>query len=422
MNGLQLFLDGRSDRLTLKILSKIHVATKKQLCAFLSLAHPEQTEEEQNNCFKKLIDLDLLAVKRCRITSGLGEVRTRSGCPTTSVDIYCLTEYGVAAAEVIYKGVGRFARGGEPAGVHEARIYHDLIICEALLHACSVYDVVNFTTEAELKSEIFHNRNGYKVAENTGDFRIHYTRDGVADSFVGEAILQSKTQQLEGKPNNIVFYTDCQQTADRIQEFKNTGAFIFKNILNEPKEIVIKTTENFTTLEQKIIELYDRFSIGMDAETVGLLLKVHRANVSSALFNLLQKDVFTYQFLNVNNRRPVKLYAPKTTKNFDDYLVRKSYFSYCLLFRLIVKNNSNIEEFNIENSTVIIKHSNEKRMLILIDILQNSVEENVDIFNKLRNLNISKVDGMKFFASDIERFECAEKLVNPKFLINSKNQ
>lgn len=423
MQNLKLFLDGRSDRLVLKTLAKVHIATKKQLHAFLAIANPEQTEAEQNTCFNNLIKLDLLSVKRCRIQSGLGEIRTRSGCPTVAVDIYFLTEYGVATADTIYKGFGRFARGGEPAGVNEARIYHDLLICEAFLHACSVYNVTDFVTEAQLKSEIFHGRSAYKTAENTGDFRVQYLRhDGVPDSFVGEVILQSKKEQLQGKPSNIVFYTDCQQTADKIQEFKNTGAFIFKNVLNIPKEINTKPAESFTTLEHKIMELFDGFSIALDAETVGLLLKIHRANVSSALYNLVQKNVFTYQFLNANGRRPIKLYGYKNLRHFDDYLVRKLYFSYSLLLRLIIKNNSNIEEFNVENSTITIKHLNGKRMEILIDNLQNSIEENVRQFNKMRSLNISRVDGMKMFIQNSERFETAGKLLSSMFLLNSNNQ
>lgn len=176
MNGLQRFLDGRSDRLTLKILAKVHVATRRQLCAFLKLSNPIETEAASDICFSRLTGLGLLSMKTYGVQSGRGEVRTRAGCPTLLTDVYFLTGSGAECAENIYNGIGRFARPEEPTGVHKLRLYHDLLICEALLHACSLHNVTDFQTEAELKSEIFHSRNAYKTAENTGDFRVHYVQ------------------------------------------------------------------------------------------------------------------------------------------------------------------------------------------------------------------------------------------------------
>lgn len=425
-----LFLSGRSDRLVLKILCKIHVATRKQLCRFLALANPNETEEAHNNCLNALIKFDLLSLKTCRITSGLGEVRTRSGSPTVQTDVYYLTEPGLYSADVFYQGIGRYARAGEPQGVHALRIYHDLLICEAFLHACSIYDVTNFQTEAELKSIIFHARNGYKNKENTGDYRVHYLRhDGAMDSFDGEVILQSKGVQIEGKPSGIVFYTDCAQTADRIQEFKGAEAFILKNVLEnrtkiqqESEETIVDDTQLFTNLEQKALALFEQFPIGMDAETVGILLKIHRANASSCLKDLARKDALCYQYLRINNGRPVKLYCAKTVRNCDGYLTRKLFYSYCLLLRLIAKNNTIVERFNKENNTIIVANSSGKRMLILVDNMQTSVRDNVLDFNVFRRANVLKLDGMKMFYSDLHRFEGAVKLLSSKFLLKPITQ
>ncbi len=73
----------------------------------------------------------------------------------------------------------------------------------------------------------------------------------------------------------------------------------------------------------------------------------------------------------------------------------------------------------MENSTITIGNSNGKRMKILVDNLQNSVNDNVVTFNRLRSLNTSRVNGMKFFTNDSERFETAEKLLTANFLITA---
>lgn len=417
MRNLQLFLSGRTDRLLLKILAKIHVATKRQLQAFARLANPEEPEEAQNNYFKRLLDLGLIEVKKARIQSGLGAVRTRAGCPRVVTDIYFLTEAGVSSANTIFTGIGKYAHAGEPLGINADRIYHDLLITEALLHTSGIYEVLDFANEAELKSEIFRARSCYKHSENTGDFRVDYLQNKTADFFYGEIVLQSKREQLLGKPSNLVFYTDCRQTADFIEENKKTGAFILENVLEIRREKIQKNEHNFTNLERKIVQLFALIPAGLDAETVAVLLDKQRSKVSSCLFNLVRKDVFTYQFLQNSTGRPIKLYAHKSIKNFDNLAVRKQFYLTGLLLKSVVKNNSIIESFNVENCNLVLKHYSGKRMEVFTDNLQNSIEENIKNFIGLKNLNGNRVDGIKFATLDSNRFEAAEKLMESKFLI-----
>lgn len=56
-------------------------------------------------------------------------------------------------------------------------------------------------------------------------------------------------------------------------------------------------------------------------------------------------------------------------------------------------------------------------MLILIDNLQNSVEENVRDFNRLKSFNTAKADRTKFSVRGSTRIEAAEKFLTPNFLI-----
>jgi hypothetical protein len=109
-------------------------------------------------------------------------------------------------------------------------------------------------------------------------------------------------------------------------------------------------------------------------------------------------------------------------KNLDDYSTRKLFFSYCLLLRLTAKNNSIVEEINREDNTIIVANSSGKRMLVLVDDMQNNVRDIVFQFNNFRSSNALKVDGMKLFFSDLERFECASKVLDSKFLLKPANQ
>ncbi len=258
MNLPDYFLNAKPEQLLLRLLAKTHVATDKQLQRFLALAHPDApVEEEHNNFVFRLLKLDLLAVKTFRVKTGGGRVRTRAACPSVPVGVYFLTEMGAACAENCFEGISRFAQWGEPEGVNELRIYHNLLVTAALIYTCGVYNVIDFINENQLKSDIYHARAFSKpVAENTGDFRIIYNQTGELESFDGEIILQSKKEQLIGKPPGLVYFTDCRQTADVVEKYKNTEAFVLDNPVKLAVKNECKINGSFTNLELKIIELF----------------------------------------------------------------------------------------------------------------------------------------------------------------------
>ncbi len=414
------FLNAKPEQMILRLLAKTHVATGKQLQRLLALAHPDAPaeEEEHNNFVFRLLKLDLLAVKTFRVKTGGGRVRTRAACPSVPVEVYFLTEMGAACAENCFEGISRFAQWGEPEGVSELRIYHNLLVTAALIYTCGVYNVVDFINENQLKSDIYHARSFAKsVAENTGDFRIIYNQTGELESFDGEIILQSKKEQLIGKPPGLVYFTDCRQTADVIEKYKNTEAIILDNPVEEAVKNECKINGSFTNLELKIIELFKILPVALDASTAAGLLKNHRAKVSAALAGLVRKDVLRYEYFQHNLGRPVKFYAPKSVRNFQLLSTRKQFYFLNLLLKLVVKTDSEIESFSVETNCLIVRNFAGKRMKLVIDNALESVNFNIKNFEQFNYLDVKDFVSVKFVPSSFDRLKVAEEVLDKKSLV-----
>lgn len=439
-NRLPIFLGEEQPALLLllKTLVKTHIATADQLCRLLTLANPEQTITVHNHFIRRLLELKLAAAKTYRIRSGGGLIRTRAqsakstgGNPLVPVTIFFLTPNGARAAEELTPGSSsaNFAAPGAPVGINADRIYHNLLITEAFIQACRLYDVVDFINENQLKSRIWHERAFHqrinkflKHPEHTGDFRIlYYGADGRLCSFNGEIVLQSKKEQIRSKPKGLVFYTDCRQTADVVENQTGEPAFILKN----PLETSVKTeaknetkpTPRLTKEEQNIVSLFLQIPAALDAGTVGLLLGKPRNKISALLSDLAKKDVFQYAYLQNNVGRPLKIYAPKAVGNLEDLNKRKQFYALTLLLKLLIKTGGEVESFDEANNCLIVKKDEYKRRTIVLDSLDNSVENNVKNFKISNGYDVKKFQSILFVPCSLERLKTAELLLGSNYLV-----
>lgn len=414
------FLDENPERFLLKLLAKAHVATGAQLYRFLDLVKPEAGEERHKNALRRVLNLKLVAVKGCRVSSGSGRKRTRAECGLVPVDVFFLTDAGAQLADNCFNGVGRFSNPAAPEGVDAARIYHNLIITEALLYACERFNVIDYVNENELKSEIYRRRSYlYKNRKTTGDFRVVFEEAGELFSLNGEVSLQTKPKQLKEKPDGLIYFTDCLATADIIQTVKETDEVIILDPLGLNAEASEKIYTNFNSLELKIIELFEQFSFALDASATAILLKKDRARISSSLSDLVKKNVFKVESFHSNpgmtNGRPVKFYGLKNLHGLEELTNRVHYYLLCKTLKLIDAANYSIESYRQNILTV--KNSEHKIYKIVFDNLQNTVEENIKKFYYSENLNVKKNKSSLFVPANLERLNVTKQVLGKENLI-----
>jgi hypothetical protein len=96
---------------------------------------------------------------------------------------------------------------------------------------------------------------------------------------------------------------------------------------------------------------------------------------------------------------------------------RKQFYFLSLLLKLVVKTDSEIESFNVETNCLIIRNSVGKRMKLVIDNAQESVNFNIKNFKQFNYLDVKNFVSVKFVPTSFDRLKLAEEVLDKKSLV-----
>ena len=135
---------------------------------------------------------------------------------------------------VLTKEKESFARFGPPAGQFLNRIYHELLITEAVLLLNESCQIVCLKSEDRIKSEL--QKSNQSGSQSVADFHICLVIRRADDVEVklkviaGEIIVQSDSEDILGKPSGTVFFTANQRASDLIQTLRKEPVILLDDV------------------------------------------------------------------------------------------------------------------------------------------------------------------------------------------------
>jgi hypothetical protein len=251
-------------------------------------------------------------------------------------------------------GKKSFARFGQPSGTDLERIYHSLLITEAVLLLSGSCQIACLKSEDRIKSELKKsNQNG---SQSVVDFHICLVirrADDVAVKLkviAGEVVVQSDSADISGKPTGTTFFTSNQRAADLIQTLRKEPVFLLDDValpafaethlrdaydeIFDPSQLLLR--KKFVQLRAHKLDMTrDCFNIICILSMLGPLtesalavrLNLKRANVSKKLKVLIAKNILHSEDVQLapgsQIGRPQKLFAFIET-DLSDYGFRVS--------------------------------------------------------------------------------------------------
>ncbi len=212
-------------------LANLRIMTAGQLARWIKNSDRSKNSEEVSAFITELFRHRLIEKTTLKIPV-MQSKRIREGeYDTQEVSIIYLTEQCRSVLEDSHSG--RFARYGCPDGVRLDRVYHDLLITEAILTLAAQYRIYWIKCEDMLKSELSMTANA--GSRSVPDFRVWLEKRDengqiiLFDAVDGEVIVQSDMEQVAAKPKDVLFFTQNLRAADMIKTTTGKSAFLLSN-------------------------------------------------------------------------------------------------------------------------------------------------------------------------------------------------
>lgn len=222
------------------------------------------------------------------------------------VTIYYITKKGKALLRRHLRNQGRkvrFLKTSEPVGVHLQRLYHDLIIVEALIWWQDNYRVLRFWIEDELRS----------TGENKADLRVAtILRDGSIGLSDCEIVVQNSLEDIKKKRKDMWWFTPSLTQKDIIMALQKSKGVI-RIGLGGVVQKVVTPSGALTNAEAEAIAVLKRMNGALTAGAVAACLQKRREKISSLLKGLVDSGHLVASSVRMRDGKeagsPYKVYA-----------------------------------------------------------------------------------------------------------------
>ena len=235
-------------------------------------------------------------------------------------DVWYLTKRGLDIARLGSDHLTRYAAHGLPMGRKTNRIPHEITVTESFLKLAEKYEISEWTPERELKRRLMLLRNERLKAgvrapnptmrgEETGDFKavlkLHDDpATGKEFEIEGEAALGYRREQIEQKPDGMVWFTPSRLQKEAIENIKGQQRvrtiWMLGNVVEPLSVLAIATPgsgsknkgeKKRTGLENKIIKILRKNNEAFSYQALAHLVKSDQGNVNKALNALAQRKI-----------------------------------------------------------------------------------------------------------------------------------
>lgn len=318
-------------------LTKFRIATRRQITVICG--DTAATEE----ALAAMIRLRRIGQKTMEVTPG------------KYADVLYLKAAGIKPATAANPKIAHLIRIGLPKNSMLKRVYHELLVVEALCWYKNFTDVFDFYVEDELKSR----------GETAADLRVHLCdENGELSSADCEIVVKNSTKQIANKSRDLIFFTPNQTRADRIEYEKKCSVIVIDIIFNPPLEKIQNTVDH--AVEERCLDVLSRLGSALTAAALATFVEFDRARISATMnssFGVYQAECRID--LDASAGRPEKLFY-SNLNNLDSYSDRVFYL---LLSRLLEKSSGwyiQLERININERAILYKNDS-KHVLFYVD-------------------------------------------------------
>lgn len=281
----------------LKVLAKLRLFTIDQAYRFF--------EEEDHaivlDALARAVRNGVIGRRKVLVPAPTEKKIKKGNCLMRSVEIYFLNQKGRRTAARYFQNDARYARVGAPQSVHSPRVYHDLLIVEALLYLMLKYDVVDYYNEEQLRSE----------DQTVADLRVIVRGSGGYEMLDCEVVVQNTRQQIAAKSDNLVWFTPIRRQAEIISWLKNARVVLLQLKTNVQPKMIKKRA--LSELETAALGAIIQHKGALTAGAVGKVIGKPREKMSQMLNELADFGFVYAAELHENPHRPVgrprKIYA-----------------------------------------------------------------------------------------------------------------
>lgn len=213
------------------ILAELRVMTAAQLFKWVHYNDPNKSIQQISDFVAELfrhkfigkMSVKIPVLQSKRIRAGENELKTAT---VIFLNHNCQS--------LLDDGEKSFARFGPPTGIALDRVYHDLLITEAVLFLSGNCSIGCLKSEDRIKSELQKANQG--VRQSVPDFQIcliirhHQTKKTELKLIDGEVIVQSSAADISGKPEGTIFFTANQRAADLIKTLRREKVFLLGDV------------------------------------------------------------------------------------------------------------------------------------------------------------------------------------------------
>lgn len=218
-------------RSLINILAELRVMTAAQLFRWIHRSDPGKSIEQIRDFVAELFRHKFIGKMTVKIPE-LQSKRIRIGENELKTATVIFLNH--ACQSVLEDHNKRFARFGQPSGVALDRIYHDLLVTEAVLFLSGNCDIGCLKSEDRIKSEL--RESNQTSSQSVPDFQIcliircSQNREATLKLVNGEVIVQSDAADISGKPEGIIFFTANQRAADLIKSLRREKVFLLGDV------------------------------------------------------------------------------------------------------------------------------------------------------------------------------------------------
>lgn len=378
----------------LKLLAKLHIVTHDQLYRLL----PEFERCHVSAAINLLTNSDYLYVKEYEIP------RQGSGIISKKTKMISVLTYALnfKSRPVIYKKFRdlRLSRRENPTGLrYRRRIYHDLLIVEALLYLHDRYEIAEITNEEFLQ----------RTKQTMADLRIKVDEGAGNFSFIDVEIVVSNTNKdILNKPDSSLFFTYSSYKADIIYKLKGFNAIVLNingDEIKQPKDDF--SSDRYDHLYEYIHELNLRCE-ALTAPALAVSMEKDEVKTAAVLRELEENGFLFADYAHINlcsdKGKRTRIYATNRSvlKERCDRVLS------LMCSRLIVNQKEKSFFCNLDWGKRIAKFraSEDTFALYYLDNPDKSVLENLIEFKILTaELKNNKTELLYMFASNRRKLE-----------------
>lgn len=252
----------------LRCLAKLHLITHDQLFKFLS----EFDRTDVANAVNSLFQRGLLSAKQMEIKDAKKEL--------ISVKLIYLNSKSRVYIRKMFPLVARYFREKCFSPINRKRIYHDLLIVEALCYLKKAHNIVDFWSEEELKG----------LRMNCADLRILIENDGEDDQkeIDIEIVVTNKRKHIERKSANMIYFTPVKFQQDVIEAVHKAPVILLDLTARKPLKLVSCTTLDSDDIQY--IEQLEACGGALTANALALTLNEKREPTSAKLVELERRN------------------------------------------------------------------------------------------------------------------------------------